>query len=161
MAAQHGGRALRIDPDVVVAEDGHRRRGEPAEERAHGVELAPRVGQVVAREDHQIRLEGVRLREGLADDVIGRARPDMQIRELRDPEAVVGGIESRHVERDPLRARICVTCLGVEGERAERPRRADERDALQESSPSESPLHPVVALAGVRIPPVPLRRPRE
>jgi hypothetical protein len=108
----------------------------------HRVELAPRVRQVVAREDHEIRLERVRLRDGGADDLVGRSRPDVEVRELRDAQAVVCGVEAGDVEGDPLRLGRRGARLGGGREHAGGSGRADERGALDEPSPAEPPLHP-------------------
>jgi len=92
---------------VVVAEDReHARRAQPAELLGGEPDLVPLPAHVVAGHHDQIRLRGVR---GVDRGAHVRARgqvPDVDVGELRDPDAVVPRVEpvDRHlVLGDPRR----------------------------------------------------------
>ena len=93
--------ADRIDPVVVVAEHGEGGCGESAHELAHQSHAALLAREVVARQHHQIGLEGVRHRDGIADSLRWRARPDVDVRELGHPQTVVRRVEVVNHE-DPM-----------------------------------------------------------
>ena len=60
---------------VVVAEHGEGGCVEPAHELAHESHAALLAGEVVARQHHQVGVEGVRHRDGVADALGGVRAP--------------------------------------------------------------------------------------
>ena len=109
---ERGGGAVGVDPVVVVAEHRHGGRRQAAERLPQEPHAMLVVGEVVAGERHQVRLEGVRRVEGRLD--AGRRRPaaDVDVGELRPPAG----------RRGPGRARGRAGSPPPRGPRRPRPR---------------------------------------
>ena len=101
---------------VVVAEHGEGGCAEAAHELADQSHAALLTREVVPRQHHQIGLESVRDRDGIADALGWRPLPDVDVRELGHPQAVVRRVEAVNHE-DPMLGlgrlqRACAIRLG-------------------------------------------------
>ena len=86
---------------VVVAEHGEGGSGEAAHELADQSHAALLAREVVARQHHQVGIEGVRDRDGVADALGWRPRPDVDVGELGHAQTVVRRVEVVNHE-DPM-----------------------------------------------------------
>ena len=140
VAAEGVGRAARVDPHVVVPEDRHRGGGEAAEQRSHVLDVAGRVGEVVAGEHDEVRGERVRLLHRAPHELGGGVGADVDVRELGDAHPVVRRVQPGHEEGDVLRPGPLLGRLREHGDAGGRRGGAEDGGALEEPSATEAHL---------------------
>ena len=118
----------------MVAEHGKdaQPRPEPSERLGRRADIVGRKGNVVARQRYDIRPQAVRKLDGALDLSERRIKAVVDVREVDDPQSVVGGSQ-------PLQPDVSYGDLGVAGEK---PRRLSRFPAIQREGHEAAAPHP-------------------